>query len=184
MQYKQRHPKVLRGLLKTLFSLSFFLPVVASSQTTYLPQGARENVLLERLEIKAGTDSVLNFSKTKPFSRQQFIPALQKVAAGMTLSKVDAYTLYLAQASNIEFATNADSIVSKKRFLKTFYKTPANFYEVNVKDFRLVINPVFQYVVGREKNSTEHLFQNTRGITLRGSIADKISFVSYITDNQ
>src|SRR5829696_8705902 len=77
MQYKQRHPKVLRGLLKTLFSLSFFLPVVASSQTTYLPQGARENILLERLEIKAGTDSILNFSKTKPFSRKQFVPAIE-----------------------------------------------------------------------------------------------------------
>ncbi|RYZ28595.1 MAG: hypothetical protein EOO10_09025 [Chitinophagaceae bacterium] len=174
MQYKQT-------LIRLLLLL---LPAAASSQTTYLPQGARENVLLERMEIKAGTDSVLNFSKTKPFSRTQFIPALQNVAAAMQLSKVDAYNLYLAQASNIEFATNRDSITSKKRFLKSFYKTSANFYEVNVKDFQLVVNPVFQYTVGREQNSSEHLFLNTRGITLRGSIANKISFATYITDNQ
>jgi len=184
MQYKQRHPKPLKGLLKTLLCISFLLPFVVFSQTTYLPQEARENVLLERMEIKAGTDSVLNFSKTKPFSRAQFIPALQRVAANQSLSKVDAYNLYMAQASNIEFAANRDLIVSKKRFLKSFYKTPANFYEVNVKDFQLVVNPVFQYTVGREQNSSEHLFLNTRGITLRGSIADKVSFATYITDNQ
>jgi hypothetical protein len=184
MQYKQRRPKPLKGLLKTLLCISFYIPLVVFSQTTYLPQGARENVLLERMEIKAVTDSVLNFSKNRPFSRAQFIPALQRVAAGMQLSKVDAYNLALAQASNIEYATNRDSIVSKRRFLKTFYKTPANFYEVNVKDFQLVINPVFQYMVGKEQNSSDHLFLNSRGITLRGSIADKISFVSYITDNQ
>ena len=184
MQYKQRHFKPFKALLKTLLCSTFVFPLTSLSQTTYLPQGARENVLLERLQIKAGTDSVLNFSKNKPFSRAQFIPALQRVASTMPLSKVDAYNLYLAQASNIEYATNPDSIVSKKRFLNTFYKTPANFYEVNVKDFQLVINPVFQYTVGKEQNSSDHLFFNSRGITLRGNIANKISFFSYITDNQ
>jgi len=77
MQYKQRHSKVLKGLLKTLCFLSFFLPILAFSQTTYLPQGAKENILLERLEIKAGTDSILNFSKTKPFSRKQVVPVIE-----------------------------------------------------------------------------------------------------------
>jgi hypothetical protein len=174
MQYKQT-------LIRLLFLL---LPTTVLSQTTYLPLDARENDLLERLEIKTGTDSVLNFSKTKPFSRAQFIPALQRVAAGMHLSKADAYNVYLAQARNIEYATSRDSIVSRKRFLKTFYKTPANFYEVNEKYFQLVVNPVFQYTIGKESMSDEHLFLNSRGITLRGAIANKISFFTYITDNQ
>lgn len=185
MQYKQRRSNPVKGLLKTLLLAVTALPFMAAAQpTTYLPQGARENVLLERLEIKAGTDSILNFSKTKPFSRQQFIPAAQRAASGLALSDADAYNLYMMQISNIEFAANRDSLISKKRFLKTFYKTPANFYEVNVKDFNLILNPVFQYTVGTEKGSSEHLFFNSRGITLRGSIADKISFSSYITDNQ
>lgn len=185
MQYKQRRSNPMKGLLKTLLLSATALPFTACAQpTTYLPQGARENILLERMEIKAGTDSILNFSKTRPLSRGQFIPAVQRVANSLPLSKMDAYNLYMTQASNIEFATNRDSLVSKKRFLNTFYKTPANFYEVNVKDFQLIVNPVFEYTVGKEQNSSEHLFLNSRGITLRGSIADKISFVSYITDNQ
>ncbi|HEX8316169.1 MAG TPA: hypothetical protein VF609_14305, partial [Flavisolibacter sp.] len=184
MQYKQRHLTPPKGLLKTLLIFSFLFPCAVYSQTTYLPQGAREYVLLERMEIKAGTDSILNFSKTKPFSRAQFIPGLQQAATRMPLSKVDVYNLYLAQASNIEFATNRDSIVSRKRFLKHFYKTPANFYEVAEKDFRLVVNPVFQFLVGKEKGTNEPLFLNTRGITLRGNLADKVSFSMFFTENQ
>src|SRR5688572_11566847 len=52
------------------------LPITAFSQTTYLPQDARENILFERLEIKAGKDSVLNFSKIRPFSRKQAVSRL------------------------------------------------------------------------------------------------------------
>ena len=66
MQFKET-------LVRLLFLL---LPVAAFSQTTYLPQDARENILLERLEIKLQKDSVLNFSKNKPFSRKQVVSSL------------------------------------------------------------------------------------------------------------
>ena len=69
MQYKQT-----LVLLLLLFSFSGSF----SQTTTYLPEGARENLLLERLEIKAGKDSILNFSKTKPYSRRQFIPVIER----------------------------------------------------------------------------------------------------------
>jgi hypothetical protein len=43
---------------------------------------------------------------------------------------------------------------------------------------------VFQYIVGKEKDQDQHLFLNTRGVTLRGRIANKIGFAAYLTDNQ
>jgi hypothetical protein len=53
MQFKQ-----------TLARLLFILfPVFAVSQTTYLPQGDKANIILERLEILGQKDSILNFSK-------------------------------------------------------------------------------------------------------------------------
>ncbi|MES2881901.1 MAG: hypothetical protein V4676_07130 [Bacteroidota bacterium] len=169
---------------ETLVQLLFlFLPALAICQTTYLPQGAKENIILERLEIKRGTDSILNFSKTKPFSRRQFIPHLARIDSG--LSKVDQYNLYTANISNLEWAIGERSqYASKKPLGKNFYQTPANLYEVNTKDFFLAVNPVFQYYVGKENNNDQHIFLNTRGITLRGRIADKIGFAAYITDNQ
>ena len=68
--------------------------------------------------------------------------------------------------------------------MKNFYKTPANLYEVHVKDFDLVVNPVFQYVVSKENDNDQNLFLNTRGLTVRGRIANKIGFSAYLTDNQ
>src|SRR6476660_7157032 len=131
MQFKQT--------LVRLFFLLISIPVF--SQTTYLPQGAKENILIERLEIKAQTDSILNFSKTRPYSRRQVIPEINRLGSIAALSAVDQYNLY---------------------------KTPATFYEVNTKDFFLAVNPVFQYYVGKEKNNNEHIFLNTRGVSLRG----------------
>lgn len=174
MQYKQ-----------TLLRLSILLlPFTAFSQTTYLPQGAQENILIERLEIKRGTDSVLNFSKTKPYSRRQFIPRLGRMDSA-TLSAVDQYNLHTAMLSNIEWATGERTqYLSKKPIWKHFYETPANLYEVNTENFFLAINPVVQYVVSKENDNDQHLFLNTRGVTLRGRIADKVGFSAYITDNQ
>ena len=199
MQFKQ----TLVRLLPLLF------PCTAFSQTTYFPQDARENLLIERLEIKAQTDTVFNFSKTKPYSRKSFIPEIERyyvsgayprfievpvpdslrklinpieLPSNPGLSKVDQYNIGIALMNSPEWATQDFS--SKKRFLKGFYTSPAYLYEVNVKDFFLAINPVFQYVVGKEKNNDENIFLNTRGATIRGRIADKIGFDAYITDNQ
>src|SRR4029077_11487357 len=73
---------------------------------------------------------------------------------------------------------------SKKPIWKSFYKTPPNLYEVHVKDFDLILNPVFQYVISKESNNDQDLFLNTRGLTVRGRIANKIGFAAYMTDNQ
>jgi hypothetical protein len=174
MQFKQT------GLLLSLF----VLPFLSYAQTTYLPQGAKENVLLERFEIRAGTDSILNFSKARPFSRRQVIPHLGRLDS-LATSPVDRYNLYTAMASNLEWATGSrDQYASRKPLWKHFFQTPANLYEVNTPDFYLSVNPVFQYYVGKEKDNDQHIFLNTRGVTLRGRIANRIGFSAYLTDNQ
>jgi len=174
MQFKQT------GLL--LFFLSAAFPLFA--QTTYLPQGGREQQLLERLEIKLQTDTVLNFSKTRPFSRRHVIPALQGIDTSR-MTAVDRYNTYITQLGNLEWVDgDRAAFQSKKPLLKHFFKTPATLYEVNTKDFFLSVNPVFQFYAGREKGYGENIFLNTRGVALRGRIANKIGFAAYITENQ
>jgi len=179
MQFKQ-----------TLVRLAFILlPSFGYAQTTYLPQGDKQNILLERLEIKAGRDSVLNFSKTRPYSRNKYVingvnNFLKHDSAG--LSRVDQYNVQGIYRNNLEWLTpeQREQYKSRKPILKNFYTTPANLYEVHVKDFDFVINPVFQYTVSKEKDNDQHLFLNTRGVSMRGKIADKIGFAAYVTDNQ
>ncbi len=169
--------------------LLIFCPVVAIAQTTYLPQGDKANIVMDRLEIIAGKDSAFNFSKTKPFGRKQVIGAVEnfvKKAGANSLSKVDAYNLHSLYLNNLEYVPAAElaTYKSKKPILKNFYTSPANLYEVHVKDFDLVINPVIQYTVSKEQDNDQDLFLNTRGVSLRGRIANKVGFAAYLTDNQ
>jgi hypothetical protein len=178
MQFKQ-----------TLVRLALILlPFSVFSQTTYLPPGDKANTLMERFEIKSRTDSFFNFSKTKPFSRKHVVNAVTNYTQtkGATLSKVDAYNVQRLFMNNIEWVAEGDRMkyASKKPIAKNFYRTPANLYEVHVKDFDLIVNPVFQYTISKESDNSEHLFLNTRGVYIRGKIANKIGFYSYITDNQ
>jgi len=167
-------------------------PVLAFSQTTYLPQGDKANILLERMEILAQKDSVLNFSKTKPFSRKQVIPAVEKYVSigegfvhdetkGIDLSIIDVYNAASLYASNSEWSQKQ---IKSKKPLGKFYRTPANLYEVHVKDFDLIINPVIQFQYMKESDNDESLFLNSRGVTIRGRIANKIGFAASIVDNQ
>jgi hypothetical protein len=87
--------------------------------------------------------------------------------------------------NNLEWVYGArPDYSSKKPIWKHFYKTPATLYEVAEPHFFLAVNPVFQYIVGKEQDQDQHLFLNTRGVTLRGRIANKIGFAAYLTDNQ
>jgi len=188
MQFKQT-------LVRLFFLLVPF--TVFSQATTYLPQDARENILLERFEIKAQTDSVLNFSKIKPFRSRYVISQLKKVweldmYGGPSkqknhrspLTDVDYGNLLRAFENNSEYFSDSIFFKSKRPFLKTFYKSPSNFYEVHAKDFFLTINPVIQLYAGKESNHDESIFLNTRGISLRGNIANKLGFYAYAADNQ
>ncbi len=103
-----------------------------------------------------------------------------------SLSKVDAYNLQRLYLNNLEYLPDSVRAAygSKKSIGKNFYTTPANLYEVHVKDFDLAINPVIQYVVSKEKGNDQTLFLNTRGLSVRGRIANKIGFYAYMADNQ
>lgn len=177
--------------IKTLVRLTVFLcPFVAAAQSTYLPQGDKQSVLLERLEIKAQTDSVLNLSKIKPFNRGKYVVngvnSYLENYGEQSLSRTDQYNLRSIYLNNTEWLTDEERAMyaSKKPVWKKLYTTPANFFETHVKDFDLIVNPVVQYVVSKEIDNDQTLFLNTRGINLRGRIANKIGFSAYITDNQ
>ncbi|HEV8271923.1 MAG TPA: hypothetical protein VGQ04_11505, partial [Chitinophagaceae bacterium] len=178
MQFKQ-----------TLARLLFILcPVFAISQSTYLPQGDKANIILERLEIFGQKDSILNFSKTKPLNRLQMmrgVMGFKQMYPGVSLSKTDEYNLQRLYLNNIEYLPDSQrTAIKSKKHIGPFYTTPANLYEVHVKDFDLVVNPIIQFKYMKESDNDETLFLNSRGVDIRGRIANKIGFAASILDNQ
>ena len=180
-------------IIKTIVPLTFLLfPFSLLAQSTYLPQGTKHQVLLDRLEILLQSNDDLNLSTVKPMSRKtavriaEFADSAQKASGGKLLSRTDEYNLQSLLMNNSEFV-GGDSVkfLSKKSLWNTFYKTKANFLEVNQKDFFLTINPIIQEQQSVESNNSgERIFLNTRGVTVRGMISKRLGFSAYITENQ
>jgi hypothetical protein len=179
-------------IIKSVRTLVFLLlPVVGFSQSSYLPLGGKEYNLLERLEIKTGNAN-LYYNTLKPLNRRLITREVEKIdsmynsdtSRSGVLTDIDKYNIDRYLLNNIEWATPRESFNSKKPILKHFYKTPANFFEVHEKDFFLAVNPVIQYQQMFEKGNSQSLFYNSRGVSLRGLIGEKVAFDVYVTDNQ
>ena len=192
--------QIIKSLLKLLI---FICPVFATAQSTYLNQGAKDVHFVERLEIKQQTNTNLNFSTLRPFNRKaivrqaEFLDSARMGYADSTgldkykewtdldLSPIDEYNLHSFLMNNTEWVTGArEDFMSKKPFLKSFYKTKTNFIEVKNKDLFLAVNPVLQIHQAIEPGYDQTIFLNSRGVTVRGLIGKKIGFSALITDNQ
>jgi hypothetical protein len=182
---------------KTIVRLGiiFFFPISGFAQSTFLPQGNKYEHFLERMEILLQTNPELNISTVKPMSRKLAVEVAQLSDSlhhfypydyFYRLSKIDQYALHDLLMNNIEWVSgNTDSFKSKKPLLDIFYKHKANFYEVNEKDFFLVIDPVIQETQSVQTNNNGgRIFLNEKGLTLRGMIAKGLGFSSFLTDNQ
>jgi len=189
--------------------LIFVVPVWALAQSVNLPQGAKENWLLGRMDIKTMNDSSLGFSATKPYLRKTMVEGIERYYGSATLIKsageipvatdsvqsknyqlaglftaTDVYNMHDALMNNSEWVTgDISSFQSKKPLLGAFYKTKADFLQVNQKDFFLAVNPVIQQIQAGETGS-QHVYLNSKGASFRGLIARKIGFDFYATDNQ
>lgn len=176
---------------KYLLTLAIaLLPMYLFSQTTFLPLGDKQEIILNRLEIKAQNDSALNFSKTKPYSRETYVEVVRRLLSGDSaldnLTRVDEYYMKSLLKNNIEWLPEdiREQYKSKKRVGNTFYQYPAGLFEVHNKDFDLVITPLLNIGYMKENSNDQNLFYNSRGIAVRGRIAQKIGFNASITDNQ
>ena len=192
-------------IIKSLSILLVFIcPFIINAQTTYLPEGSKEYQFIDRLEIKQGQNTDINYSTLKPYSRRAIVQEAEyldsarlgysnsltgrmhnKNGPALTLQRLMniIFTAYLMD--NSEWVTGSkESFLSKKPVLKSFYVTKPNLLEVNVKDFFLAVNPVLSYQMSKESSNDENIFYNKRGVTARGVIANRIGFSTTLTDNQ
>lgn len=194
-----------------ILSLALGLTNPLFAQNTNLQLGENEYYLLDRLETKSGKLSDRLFLTGKPVSRKDLVDFLtntspirmvekhytldgenlKSTTAPHEFDQIDSYNSRSALSINAEWTPNEEgAIKTKKPWLKTFYKTQANFFEVNNKDFFLAVNPVISAQYMREQvtvggvSTSQNLLASSRGIELRGRIANKVGFYTYIADNQ
>ena len=152
------------------------------SQSTYAPLGYGTYDYMDRFDIKYGKILPNFHSANKPYDIK-FIANYNEVlrASNLTLSKSDKFNSNYLLDNNNEWYDSLKSI-SKKPFLRYFYKEPANLYAIRTKkdEFILKINPLLDLGVGSEFGD-KMLVKNGRGIALRFSIKKRISvyFLAY-----
>jgi hypothetical protein len=191
-------------IMKCFIRLAAFIcPVFAFTQSTYIPMGTKAYDFIDRMEIKMQQNKSLNFSAVKPYSRKQVVRELENLdstemtssdtalglhryrdRSDLTLSPVDQYNFKSLLMNNIEWVqSNRYEFETGNPFLGTFYKTKANFLEVNNKDFFLAVNPMLNLQFGTSSGGNG-IYLNTRGVSARGLIANKVGFSAMITENQ
>ena len=94
-------------------------------------------------------------------------------------------TFYTLKEVNRGSESNVYYEVSERPIFNTFYKTPANLYEINKPGFYLKFNPILNLKVDVSQDDEDGLLLfNQRGLELRGGIDDRIFFYANVLETQ
>ena len=177
--------KYLQILILTTFCYSALF-----AQSDNIQMGSRQYGILDRLELKLKTDSVLNFSAVKPYNRQTITQRLEYIqqqanAGNIQLSKVDKYNLNLLLLDNFDQRTAlGDTTLTIKDFYSKKAYTHPGYIGVKRGDFAFYITPAFNLQTGKDNLLSSKLFNSSRGFYARGQLTKNIGFYTYYTTNQ
>jgi hypothetical protein len=167
-------------------TLAFFSAFTAMAQSSFVPTGSETYHLIDRLEIQNGALSKNLHTSTKPYSRSQIASFLNEINdSGKYRSVQDKFNI--AYLSTDNFDETGDSLaISKKPVLRKFYTEKPFLFSHYEEDFELYINPVLDAHAGftDATSGNKSIYTNTRGAEIRGSIAGKVGFYTYVTENQ
>jgi hypothetical protein len=171
--------------MQRLLFLMVFCPLWVSAQSNYASLNENYYHLIDRYEVKSGQLSPNIFTTVKPYKRSDIAAFLDSTNnKGLFTSASDKFNLEYFQNDNWEWS-RPETNESRKPILKYFYKKKSDFVHVDEDpDFDLHVNPVLYVGAGKDSESEDMLFINTRGLELRGTLDKKIGFYMYMTENQ
>ncbi len=160
--------------VRFLTYLSFFSTIIQGlSQKTDFPLNHLAYKYLDKYQTQTQSHFYTSF---KPYTRHQTFNETFD-------DKVVDFNVQYLKTEGREF--HNDTIGRTNRaLLKKFYQYESDLYSYRDKSFDFHINPIWQFDIGKDTELDEILFTNSRGIELRGTIDNKISFYSFLTENQ
>ena len=150
-----------------------------TAQSTDIPLNSWAYPVLDEWDVKGETGV---FTEIKPISRRYFSEKSEEIS--WVKSKADEFDLVYIRLETREYQDSVEGL--SKPLFNTFFKYPSDVYSYSDKDFDLHVNPVVVLGAARDIQGTfdEVLFENYRGLELRGTIDDKVSFYTMLTENQ
>lgn len=179
---------VLQSKIGLLFCLSFLLTGILSfemtAQTTTIE--LEDDIhLMDRFEIKSGRLAKEYQRSVRKLNAKNAIAFIEDYSSDekTVFSSLDRQLSYHLFRNYNEFSETGISN-SKRNLFQLFYLLKTDFYRVQESNFLLRVNPVIHFSMAKEQDNEGLLFQNTRGAQIKGIIGNKISFQSYLSDNQ
>ncbi len=174
----------------SLMKIIFFLTISINflfAQSTFIPLNSDIYHTIDRLELIEGKIIPTVFTGIKPFSRKAVIEYIEnndslRVKKG--ISKADLNNIQNLKNNSWEWLKNEkdSSIFSKKKLFNLFLERKSDFYSLKNEVIDLHISPIFQFSGGKDGDLS--IWQNTRGIEIRGTISKKLGFYTMFTENQ
>lgn len=170
------------GLMHLIFSRQMV------AQSAGIPLNGPSYDLIQRLQIKTGISSPIH-PELKFYSRRdaaQYAGSLDTLTNGL-LTRLDRADLRYLLTDNHEWLPDTSQFkikTARRGWLKYFYVTPANFFEVNTPSFHLRVNPMMNLQTGLEAGDEKPLFQNQRGLEVRGDLDEKLFFYTNLVESQ
>ncbi len=169
-----------------LFAVCALLPFCGFAQSSGIPLHSPAYHILDRMDVISGVNSPIH-PELKFFPRQDAVDyALDLDSFATRLSYRDRADLQYLFDDNNDCVSDTSRYCTRngKGLFKVFYKTPANFFEVNTRDFSLRVNPMFNFFIGGQKDDPELVFVNQRGLEVRGRVDDKVFFYTNLVESQ
>lgn len=146
----------------------------SKGQSVLMPMSDFQFHVVDRIELLSGNTLNGLHTSFKPYWRDELV----KVGFD------DRYTHQIDLENEAYLAVDNPEVSKWEPRKRSFYALNNAFYSINVPDFKLILNPVAGFSYGEEKASNQPLYQNTRGVEIRGQLAEKVGFYSILTENQ
>jgi hypothetical protein len=200
--------------MRNIFTIGIAFVLLASwsahAQSQKIPLNSDYYHLIDRLEIKQSKWASSFHSSVKPYTRQAVVQLTDSILADpfVRLSPVDRSVIRYLRDDSWEWVPKSysDSLPllqlrasetlgrqkragDSKHASGTFYKKKNDFYSFENEDFDVHVSPTVNFSYGAETNSgtvgsSFNPYINTRGLEIRGSIRKRLSFYTYVSDNQ
>ncbi|MCG8476245.1 MAG: hypothetical protein MI784_12330 [Cytophagales bacterium] len=130
----------------------------ATAQHTNLPLNKEDYSLIDQLIISKGFNCATAFKPLQANELRKIFPS-------------DSLPAFFSSNNSVS-----------KGIWNAFYLNRKDFFYKKGREFEITANPVLYTTYGKSTGTTT--FQNTKGVEISGTISEKVSFYSFLTDNQ
>lgn len=174
--FKTKRMKILYFIALIFFSLNL------NAQGTYVPLNTDSYHHIDRLDIKYGKVLPIPHTSVKPYNRKALAEYAESMYnSNINFSSQDSFNVKYLLNDNPEWTDSFN--YQKKPLWKIFYPERSSLLRYEDDKFLVRVNPVLHVDLGQEFDN-QFLFTNTRGFELRSTIGKKLSFYTYIGENQ